>query len=483
MQDPQLPIDRFEDESARLAALRMLALLDAEPQQEFNALVTLASRMIGCPTALISMVDRDRIWITASTTDVPREVRRDVAFCDRTVRTDTTVVIEDLTQDPDYAANPLVMDQGARFYAGAPLHVEGDDGRRHAVGTICVIDDSPRTLEPAGRDALNQLATMAETLLAARRTAVRAVSIATRTEELLSEVARRDRIFRQTERIAMIGSWRLSIDDGTLTWSDNVFRIYGLPIGQQPSLERAIDFYPPAMRPKVRQIVDRAIRHRQPFDFDGDFRAADNTLRRVRSIGEPEIVDDRVVALVGVFMDTTERYAMEQQLRRSADTDGLTGLANRAAFDRTLDAAMARARRDGGPLWLALIDLDGFKAINDTLGHDAGDEVLRLTGAALAEPWLGGVFTARIGGDEFALVIEDPALAANLDDLRERIEAALCVTVEAGGVTMASGGSVGIAPFDAGCTSLRAFARRADTMLYATKRTRVGRHTLDRRAA
>lgn len=478
-----LPIDGLDDEAARLAALRVLALLDAEPQQEFNALVALASQLIGCPTALINMVDRDRIWITAGTTDGPREIRRDIAFCDRTIRTDTTVVIEDLAQDPDYAGTTLVQDAGMRFYAGAPLHVEGDDGRRHAVGTICVIDHTPRTLDEAGRTALLHLAALAETLLVARRTATRAVAIATRSEELLAEVARRDRIFRQTERIAMVGSWRLSIEDHSLTWSDNVFRIYGLPHGQQPALDKAIDFYPVAQRPRISRMLDEAIRRHQPFDFESDFHAADGSVRRVRSIGEPEVIDGRVVALVGVFMDMTERYALEQQLRRSADTDALTGLANRAAFDRTLEAAMARSRQDGGPLMLALIDLDGFKAINDTLGHDAGDEVLRLTGAALAEPWLSDVFAARIGGDEFALVIEDAGLIADVDGLRTRIESALRVTVEAGGVTMASGGSVGIAHFDAECTSLREFARRADTMLYAMKRGRVGLRMAARRAA
>ncbi|MEH3037701.1 MAG: diguanylate cyclase [Sphingomonas adhaesiva] len=477
------PTDRLDDESARIAALRVLALMDAEPQQEFTALTTLASRLIGCPTALINMVDRDRVWITAGDVPGPRELRRDVAFCDRTIRTDSTVIIDDLAQDTEYATNPLVTEGGMRFYAGAPLHVEGDDGERHAVGTICVIDRTPRTLDPAEREALLHLATLAETLLASRRAAVRAVAIATRTEELLAEVARRDSIFRQAERIAMIGSWRLSVLDHTLTWSDNVFRIYGLPHGEQPPpSDRAIDFYPAAMRPRIGRMLDESIRRRRPFDFESDFHAADGTLRRVRSIGEPEIVDDRVVALVGVFMDMTERYALEQQLRRSADTDALTGLANRAAFDRTLEAAMARARQDGGPLMLALVDLDGFKAINDTLGHDAGDEVLRLTGAALTEPWLNGVFAARIGGDEFALVIEDPVLVADVDSLRDRVEAALRVTVESGGITMASGGSVGIAPFDANCASLREFARRADTVLYAMKRSRIGRQSA-RRAA
>lgn len=123
---------------------------------------------------------------------------------------------------------------------------------------------------------------------------------------------------------------------------------------------------------------------------------------------------------------------------------------------------------------LALIDLDGFKGINDSLGHDAGDEVLRLTGAALTQPWLRDCFAARIGGDEFAIIVTDPARIARADQLRADIEAALRVTVEAGGITMTSAGSVGMALFDGDCHSLRDFARRADAVLYAAKRARVG---------
>ncbi|KAK0330702.1 hypothetical protein LTR94_031813, partial [Friedmanniomyces endolithicus] len=124
-------------------------------------------------------------------------------------------------------------------------------------------------------------------------------------------------------------------------------------------------------------------------------------------MGEAEIVDGRVTGVIGVFQDVTVRHELETRLRRLASTDALTGLANRASFDATLEQAMALAHgKDGVALMLVLIDLDGFKAINDTLGHDAGDEVLRMTGAALSQPWLRGSLAARIGGDEFVVVLD-----------------------------------------------------------------------------
>lgn len=474
MSDPTFLSDLRYDETSRLAALHALALLDSEPEKEFDALVALAAELLGCPTALLTLIDRDRLWIKASTAPGPRELDRDIAFCDRTIRQDVPMVVDDLTRDARFHDNPLVVDAGLRFYAGTAIHVADQAGVRQPIGTLCVLDDSPRSLNAAGHAALCHLASLAEALIAARRTAQEAVRIATAGEELVGRLARSDRIFRQAERIAMIGSWRLTLADSRLEWSDNVFRIHGLPIGAMPALENALDFYPPHARKTVRETLDKTLATGESFDFETDFVTADGRQRRVRSVVEAEMTDGTVHTLVGVFQDITERHQLETQLRRSADTDALTGIANRAAFDRELEAAMSRARRDGTPLMLTLIDLDGFKAINDSLGHDAGDDVLRMTGAALTEPWLGRCFAARIGGDEFAVIVTDPQMIAGADDLRLGIEAALRVSVEANGITMTSGGSIGMATFDEDCHSLRDFARRADTVLYAAKRARVG---------
>ncbi len=472
------------DEAGRLAALHALALLDSEPEREFDALVALAAELLGCPTAMITLIDRNRLWIKASTTPGDSELDRDIAFCDRTIRQDGPLVVDDLSIDDRFHDNPLVTEAGKRFYAGTAIHVADGAGVRQPIGTLCVLDDTPRSLNAAGHAALDHLASLAEALIAARRTALEAVRIATAGERLVSQLASNDRIFRQAERIAMIGSWRLSLADSVLDWSENVYHIHGLPVGEKPDLAHALDFYPPHDRAEIAARIARSMETGESFDMEADFITAGGQMRRVRSAGEAEWIDGRATALVGVFQDITERHQLETQLRRSADTDALTGIANRAAFDRELDALMNTARRDGSPLLLALIDLDGFKDINDSLGHAAGDDVLRLTGVALAQPWLRGCFAARIGGDEFAVVVTDQVMIANPDRLRADLEAALRVSVEAGGITMTSAGTVGMAIFDDDCHSLRDFARRADAVLYAAKRARVGRrHSGPRRAA
>ena len=469
------PPERAYDEAGRLAALHALQLLDSEPEREFDALVALAAELLGCPTALITFVDRDRVWIKAANTPGPRELGRDIAMCDRTIREDRQTIIADMTHDAEYRTSPVVTQGGNRFYAGTPIHVADAQGTVHPIGSLCVLDATPRSLNAAGQAALRHLASLAEALIAARRTALEAIRIATTGERLVRDLARQDHIFRQAERIARIGSWRVSLAESELAWSDNVFRIHGMPVGTPPRLDAALEFYPCHARDSVSAMINRAIETGEGFDFESDLHTADGRTIRVRAAGEAERDDDGTVrALVGVFQDITERHLLESQLRHSANTDALTGIANRAAFDRELDAAMARARSGSAPLLLVLIDLDGFKAINDSLGHDAGDDVLRLTGAALTQPWLRDCVSARIGGDEFALIVTAPHLTADPEQLRHDIESALRVSVSANGITMTSAGSVGYARFDRDCHSLRDFARRADAMLYAEKRGRVG---------
>lgn len=463
------------DEADRLAALHALALLDSEPEREFDALVALAAKLLDCPAALLNLIDRDRMWVKASTMPVARDVPRDLSICDRTIMSDRLVVIDDVSRDKRYGANPLIVRSAVRFYAGMPLFVPDSEGIRRAIGTLCVIDTQPRTLDERSRQALIHVASLAEALLEARRTALKAIHIATVGEELVTRLARQDHIFRTAEQMAMIGWWRVNVADGSVEWSDNVYRIHGLPVGQRPTLEEAINFYPGDRAKWVADNLHDSIANGRPFDIESDFVTIDGRLRRVRSVAEPEFTDGKVTAMIGVVQDITDRYAMESQLRRSADTDALTGIANRATFDRELERAMARCRAQHTPLFLALIDLDGFKSINDTLGHGAGDDVLRLTGTALTQPWLHGCVAARIGGDEFALIVETPELIANIDEFRANVEAALRVPVEVNGVKMTSAGSVGIAAFDEDCHSLRDFARRADMVLYAAKRGRVGR--------
>ena len=375
------------DDTRRLAALHALALSGGGPSADFDAIVKLAADMLDCPVAMLSLIDRDRLLVKASHGIDFHELPRDQTFCDHTIRQSDPMVIDDLRDDPRFTTNPHVAPEGgARFYAGIAIHAVDNDGIRQPIGALCVMDVVPRSLVDSGRHTLAHLAALAEALVAARKVAIEAIDLAAASERLATELARKERIFTHAERMAGIGFWRMSIADQAIEWSEGISRIHGLAPGEQPALAEALDYYPPAERAVVSAALAHTLETGQPFDFEADFDTAQRDRRRVRSIGEVELRDGVPVALIGVFQDITERHALETSLRRSANTDALTGIGNRAAFDRTLRTAMIDAHADGRPLVLVLADLDAFKSINDTFGHAAGDDVLRAVAHALSAP-------------------------------------------------------------------------------------------------
>jgi diguanylate cyclase (GGDEF)-like protein len=197
------------------------------------------------------------------------------------------------------------------------------------------------------------------------------------------------------------------------------------------------------------------------------------------AVGQFEDLANVVVALATVTVLTGMARAgitVVERLReshRQAITDDLTGLGNRRHLVERLDAAIAAAAEEQGELALLLIDLDGFKELNDTLGHPAGDEVLRQIGPRLSQILRAEDTLARLGGDEFAVVLapgdEATASAAGL-----RLRAALERSFEVGGIRIHVDASVGIALFPTHSRSAEGLLQRADVAMYEAKRMRTG---------
>jgi diguanylate cyclase (GGDEF)-like protein len=158
------------------------------------------------------------------------------------------------------------------------------------------------------------------------------------------------------------------------------------------------------------------------------------------------------------------RVALLEQLQRSALTDGLTGVANRRAFDAALQREVAIAARSRAALSVLILDLDFFKKLNDTYGHQAGDDVLRGVGAALRGCTRQGDVVARYGGEEFAVILPGAeadaavATAARIREVLRGVEAPRLITA-----------SLGIACSPLGGVSCDELLAAADTALYAAK--------------
>ncbi|GAA3262320.1 hypothetical protein GCM10020258_26570 [Sphingomonas yabuuchiae] len=107
--------------------------------------------MLGCPVAALTLADRDRFWVKSAIGDLPRQMPRNVAFCDHTIHSSDVTIVPDLSRDPRFAVNPFVTGEaGTRFYAGMPIRVPDLDGAPQAIGSLCVMDATPRSLSPAG---------------------------------------------------------------------------------------------------------------------------------------------------------------------------------------------------------------------------------------------------------------------------------------------------------------------------------------------
>ena len=167
--------------------------------------------------------------------------------------------------------------------------------------------------------------------------------------------------------------------------------------------------------------------------------------------------------------DLVRRTEVERRLRHQAEHDQLTGLANRRLVFERLAAA---GRGEGHPVALLLVDLDGFKAVNDTYGHTAGDDVLVETSRRIVDQTRATDLVARIGGDEFLVLVERLVSFAGIQRLAERIEAAVGVPIEVAGQPLRVGASVGVAIAHAGVLAPDEMVRLADDHMYVVK----GRH-------
>ncbi|TPK98649.1 PAS domain S-box protein [Mesorhizobium sp. B2-4-16] len=196
----------------------------------------------------------------------------------------------------------------------------------------------------------------------------------------------------------------------------------------------------------------------------------DDSRCSIRQVVSPMMNDrDEFCGLVIVFQDFTDARALQRQLAYAAAHDVLTGLANRSSFILTMEELVDQCRLNGGEHQFMFVDLDHFKAVNDTGGHAAGDALLKRVADALRTVLGPEDIVARLGGDEFAVILKSGAAARGPIAARSVIDAIRNLNFSWDGRPHSIGASIGLAPIRAGCGEVDEIIARADAACYAAK--------------
>lgn len=423
-------------EEERLKALAEYGLGTDRGLPSLEPVVQLAARAFGMPVAAVNMIGSDHVFFAASHGIEPGgdvDMGREVSFCAHAITQDEVMVVPDATADERFHDNPLVTGPtGVRFYAGVPLR----SPLGHALGALCVIDNRPRhDFSDADRAHLRELARMAADRLELRRVEISAEHSRSRFET-----------YAQNSPTAVAWFDERGI---IVAWNEAAAALYGheLSEGAGRSVETLV-----AMRDRntVRDLIARAAAAGSVDGLsmpEGIFGLRKDGTEFQLGLSLFCWKDGGRLTFNAHLHDATERLHKRAELHRLAYTDLLTGLSNRMGFYRRMEQALLHQAE----AMVLMIDLDGFKDVNDTLGHRTGDKILCEIARRMMDIAAPQDAVSRIGGDEFALLRPGPCDAAAAADLASNTVAYLSepIAVDGHDVCVAASCGVAIAPVHA----------------------------------
>lgn len=363
---------------------------------------------------------------------------------------------------------------GIGFYAGMPL--SGEAGVLSAA--LSIFDARPRELTDEHRDTIIRIASLVTTVMRQRRDA-KAVDRLTQKIQAQSDLLREQaaalahskKIFDRSSAVAKIGVWECDLACAdSLRWTDGVYDIFELPRGSPINRAQIVDLYFPESRAEMEALRSKAIREHGGFTLDARIRTARGNERWMRLTADVECENGVAVRIFGMKQDITAEKALWDRARYLAEIDVMTGLANRGMFQAALSGLTERSV-DQVPIGaLLLLDLDGFKQVNDTFGHALGDECLKQIAERLRSVCCDATLVARIGGDEFGVLLGPDVDRPGAEALALRILEDLRRPIRWGEHTFQLGASVGVAiPRGVDGFGADELFKQADTALYAAK--------------
>lgn len=490
------------NEDARLTALHQAHILDTEPEERYDHLTKLAAEICDVSMAMICFVTADSCWPKSQFGCVLPEVARNESFAGWVVAGTEALIVPDATQDERFKQSGLVTGATqAQFYAGVPLVTL--DG--YAIGVLAVFEAEKRELEFSQIKLLQHLANlvmeqinlngMAEALTVTTAECEQLKLRLSLNEKLVHRIEQYGNVQAQnirtlkkklheletnSERYTLIAS---SSNDGIWDWdlkTNEVFfdERWKAIIGYEAhdELTASMDEWMDRIHAEDLELfkteIEASLTGWTPaFKNEHRLQHQDGTYRWILSRGMAARHEDGTVYRVaGSIIDITDSKGAEQQLLHNAFHDVLTGLPNRALFMDRLKRSLNRAKYRPDYLFAALfLDLDRFKVINDSLGHQVGDELLIGIARRLEKSMRPGDMIARLGGDEFAVIIDNLKSTDDAIQAAERLHQEMSIPYLLSGREVYASASIGVALSQSHHETAQDFLRAADTAMYHAK--------------
>ncbi len=271
---------------------------------------------------------------------------------------------------------------------------------------------------------------------------------------------------RQAQIIARMGYWDWDIESNATYWSDEVYKILSVPVDENKcSYYAFLEKIHPDDRENVKQAVKNSLKNGTPYSVEHRVTRGDGELQVVSQ--HAELVKDssgKVIRMSGIIQDVTEKYLAQEKLHYLAYYDSLTKLPNRVMFRDRLGQALASSRE----VALLVVDLDRFKNINDSLGHDIGDEFLVVIARELEEAVGASGLLGRLGGSKFSFLLKNGEIDTAIECANEILNT-LSKAFDIKGHELICTGSIGITISSADSREIEVLIRQADQAMYEAK--------------
>jgi diguanylate cyclase (GGDEF)-like protein/PAS domain S-box-containing protein len=418
------------NEAARLQALGQYNLLDTSKDEQFADLVRLASQICRTRVAFIGVVDKDRVWFKSKIGFAPNEIPRAGSFCDRAILQKRLFIVADTRADKRFKSSPLVIDKPrARFYAGMPLiTAEGN-----VLGTLSVIDIIPRQLDQEQKDALVALARQVMSLFESQGVRPNLPNFLSElTEELHARTSAQE-IQRKCEaRLKAIVDYNITgisfanLEGNFTEANDAFFRMVGYT---RDDLLSGRLSWRGIIPQEHRHLVGNAVEQMQTpgtcAPFETEYIRKDST--RVPVLFGAALLSGSEHEVICFSLDLSGYKQAQAKADHLAYHDALTNLPNQGLFKDRLGQALALVRRNEQMLAVMLVSLDRFKTINDTLGYVTADQLMRQVAQRLVSCVRESDTVARLGNDEFALLLTQVSRTEDAAKIAQTIKDALSV--------------------------------------------------------